>query len=340
MCVDHSLAQNTHSYDFSSNHLKINIPENKPVSEFSVYRGHYNLDQTRTINPILGKIKRTKDSLIFTPLVPFSKISKYTFVVDQDIYYCEPALPEDYTFLMVDHVFPSKTHWPSNTLKFHIAFNKPVNTTNIYDHISVLDDQGNKLNRILLDLGQAITDAQQTLVTIWIEPGRQKRDLGPNIILGPPFEINKSYKLVIDSSLKDKSGVPMAKKRIKEIVIVEPDRIQPNPEKWNLKIPHRNSLEPLIIYPDEVLDYKSALSGINIINPSKEVQGILSYNDEQSFITFHPDLPWKKGNYIVEINPDIEDLSGNSPRRLFDNDLNKITPEEVIKDFNLKFKVE
>ena len=84
-----------------------------------------------------------------------------------------------------------------------------MNPIKIYDHIRFLDDEGKPIDRSILDLGAPLLSADGTLLTVWIEPGRQKRLLGPNRHLGSVFDIEQNYTLHISNTLKDAQGIAL-----------------------------------------------------------------------------------------------------------------------------------
>jgi hypothetical protein len=334
------VAQASFTYKITSTNIQVQIKSGNNIPQITVYRGYLSRNQLEKHNPIIGKTSLEGTTLNFKPLVPFSKILKYTLALDDDLHYFELGLENNYNFIGVKNIYPDNKDWPANILKFHILFDKPVSITNVYDHIYFLDAEGNQLSRILLDLGQAITDSEQKSLTIWIEPGRQKRDLGPNQILGTPFEVGKAYKLIIEPSIKDKNGIPMRQPFSKDLIISDPVRTMPDPSNWNIILPENNKIQPLTIDTKTAYDFKSVQAHVFITYDLKVIKGILRYSDQTNTITFLPNLPWTKGIYKIHVNGIIEDLAGNTPQRLFDTDLHTKEVNQSKDEFIIEFKIE
>ena len=203
----------------------------------------------------------------------------------------------------------------------HIQFNKPVSRVRILDHIFIADNSGNKMDRVILDLENAILSDQDRLLTIWIEPGRQKRGLQPNEILGPPFIAGRTYQLHVMGSLRDKEGVLMQDEWMSSFSISEPDRKSPDVTMWQLSLPVFGIRESLTLITDESMDYVS-FSQLTFIKDQngEKVAGQISLDNEEQSLIFNPNLPWKKENYTIHLDAAIEDPSGNNLIRLFDEE--------------------
>jgi hypothetical protein len=50
------------------------------------------------------------------------------------------------------------------------------------------------------------------------------------------------------------------------------------------------------------------------------VPGAVTITDNETRWRFAPDSPWTAGDYFVEVGTELEDVAGNSLRRLFDED--------------------
>ena len=52
-----------------------------------------------------------------------------------------------------------------------------------------------------------------------------------------------------------------------------------------------------------------------------QIEGLVSLQSQESQWVFTPETYWKPGDYIIRVNTLLEDLAGNSLRRLFDVDI-------------------
>ena len=204
---------------------KIIIQQKKTPADVSlkVFKGKISTADVVFKNPIIGKIEISKSIVKFFPLVPFNLEQNYTLLYNDEISYFQIPIASDYQRLEVQSIFPTQTTLPANILKWYVQFSKPVSSTNIYDHIHFFDSNGVAISRAILPLENALLDEDGTLLTVWIEPGRQKRGLGPNEKLGSVFEIGQQYSLVISKNLSDKKGVSMHGDKVHHFSTTEND---------------------------------------------------------------------------------------------------------------------
>ena len=311
-------AQKPTGFSFTQKGVTITDPD--IVETIALYKGHLNTIP-KTAKRILGTTKKEAQQLIFTPYVPFTLGASYTVVYKREIQQFHIPIPDDYEQLSVARIYPEAAVLPSNFLKWYIQFSKPVNASRMYEHIHITDADGAILDRTLLPLLNPLLSEDRTRLTLWVEPGRQKRDLGPNARLGAVFESGKKYRLVI-SGLKDHNGVLMPTPYSHAFTITAPDRTKPDVKNWELKTPNLGTRDPLFIYCNEILDYGSLQKAVHITTANgKEVSGVLAWSSATKSIQFTPSYYWFKGDYKVLFNKTLEDLSGNNLERLFDQDI-------------------
>lgn len=327
------LAQVSPVFQFESDQIIIQ-EENLPSDvALKVFKGKITASEIPSKGSIIGKIEKSKSIVTFTPFVPFNLDQNYTLVYRDKISYFKIPIASDYQHLTIQSIFPSKTTLPANILKWYIQFSQPVNRANIYDHIHFYDANGTKIPRAILPLENALLNEAGTLLTIWIEPGRQKRGLGPNEKLGSVFEVGQQYSLVISKNLRDKNGLKMPQDLIHHFSTIENDRISPNAKKWKIESPKVNSQNTLQINFQESIDYGSALHAFKIINSTgEEISGHWSWTDFESTLLFTPKNDWAPDTYQIIVLTSIEDLAGNNLNRLFDGAVRR-------KNENSKFEV-
>ncbi|MBQ0736143.1 Ig-like domain-containing protein [Aquimarina celericrescens] len=318
---------------------KSEITTGKPL----VYRGEISNVEISSATPILGNVVEEKETIRFNPVIPFGWNQKYTLVYDSTIEHFEITLPKKYKYLSVEAIYPSIKKLPSNLLKWYFKFSKPINQPSVYDNIRFTDTNGDTLDRVILPLNNALISDNGLLLTVWVEPGRQKRGLIPNQQLGAVFEEGKEYSLIISKNLKDYEGIAMQQDYIHRFIIVNADREQPTINSWKICIPTPGTTSNLMIhFNEEPMDYGSTLSSIRIIDPQKkEIKGDLKLINNEKTLVFKPLQPWKKGHYQISIDVSLEDLAGNNLNRLFDSDINDIqhgSPDT--KEMILEFEVQ
>jgi len=319
-----SFAQETSRFSFSRDSIVI---RDLAIAEtLAVFRGH--LDTiTKLQLPVLGTRKQKGDQVVFYPYVPFNLDSPYTLFFKDGFQLFSIPRPEAYAPLTVRTIYPQTQKIPANFLKWYIQFSRPVNASNIYNHIRITDPTGNNIDRTLLPLLNPLLSEDGTLLTLWVEPGRQKRDLGPNVRLGAVFTEGKKYKLIVEG-LKDQNGVLMKTIFTHSFSITTADRTKPNVQQWNILIPKSGTQEPLKIQCAEVLDYGSLQDAIHITTKTGvEISGKLKWNASEKSIYFFSLSNWRKGEYIILFDKLLEDLAGNNLERLFDNEMQKHTED-------------
>ncbi|MFD0862011.1 Ig-like domain-containing protein [Sungkyunkwania multivorans] len=289
-----------------------------------VFKGKLSLQETALATPIVGVLKEADGSRLFQPLVPFSLGQEYSMVYNHQIFHLKVAIPEDYKHITVKSIYPTAKTLPSNILKVHIQFSGPINLVDVYRHIQFFDEGGTPMSQAILPLENVLVSEDETLLTLWIEPGRQKRGLSPNEALGVVFKEGKSYSMIVSKQLKDKNGVPLFKDFEHRFTIGKADRIQPDIRSWKIKVPAKNSSIHLVIDCDDQLDYVSVTNKILIIDPNeRRVRGTWMVGGSDRRLIFEPESPWVGGNYQLFIDEKLDDLAGNNLMRLFDSEITK-----------------
>ncbi|GAA0720981.1 hypothetical protein GCM10009430_21740 [Aquimarina litoralis] len=329
-------------YDFIFTKDKITIPnyDDSLESKVYLYNGEIEEDFITSATPILGKTFFQEDLLHFSPIIPLGWDRIYTLVYNHSITYFKIPLPKSYNKLYVEEIYPTSSKLPSNILKWYIKFSNPINRNNVYNYLHFINAKGDTLSRAILPLENLLINKDKTLVTLWIEPGRQKRKLIPNQLLGSVFTSGENYRIIISKNIKDSNGVSMQKDYVKNFSIIDADRSKPNITQWHLEHPEKESLSPLIIKCYEPLDYGSVLENINISYKNQIIRGTWELSNNERIIQFLPKKKWKLGNYRINFNQTIEDLAGNNLSRLFDNEIDNsedvnVTNQEHIIEFSI-----
>jgi len=298
---------------------QIDVSDICSTGEIRVFRGELeDAGLADTKASIIGEMQQEGDQIFFKPLLPFDLETPYTLVCDGRLVPFKILTPGEHQIMEVVDIFPSTTQVPTNILKWYVRFSRPVNPVKIYDHIQFLDERGDPIDRSILTLAAPLLSDDGTLLTIWVEPGRQKQLLGPNHRLGGVFQVDQEYTLHIDASLKDAEGVPVSKEVRHEFSTIEPDRVKPSMEEWKVSRIQANTQEPLVIKSDDQLDYGSLIDALSLLYQGSIVEGTISYNSQTSTIYFNPSENWEEGNYTIQLRYLLEDLAGNNLHHLFD----------------------
>lgn len=212
-------------------------------------------------------------------------------------------------------VYPSTPVLPDNQLKLYVLFSAPMQGGgDIFSKIHLVDSNG--VAAYLPFVSQELWNPDYTRLTLIFDPGRIKRGVKPNVDLGPVLVEGKRYTLILDRSLKDGNGNPLAQEFRRDFAAGPSERRGIDPQQWKISPPHPGTMEPLAIDFDRPLDY--ALLGDCFEIPG--VSGKTGVGAGETRWTFQPDRPWRPGEYQIVISMALEDQAGNRIGRPFDVD--------------------
>lgn len=221
----------------------------------------------------------------------------------------------------VINIYPDVDRLPANLLKLYIQFSAPMSEGQSAKYINLVKDGEDTVSRAFLNLSPELWNEDRTILTLWVEPGRVKRDLGPNRILGKALEVDDRFELVIDQAWEDVDGIPLKKAYVKNFQVIEDDRIKPRLENWVIRVPKVSSKESLVLQFNESLDYMLAQEVLTVKKGGAFVSGNLKVNSDGRSWSLTPYKEWESGDYIITVGTKLEDLAGNNLNRLFDVDL-------------------
>jgi hypothetical protein len=223
-------------------------------------------------------------------------------------------------------VYPTAGLLPENQLKFYLHFSAPMARGEAYRRVHLLDSEGREVERPFLELGEELWDAGMTRLTLLFDPGRIKRGLKPREEEGPILQDGKSYTFVIDSAWLDAAGQPLAAAYRKTFRAGPPDETQPDVSRWKIETPPAGAREPLVVRFPEPLDHAMLGHAIEVRLGDAAVSGIVTIGDDQRSWRFVPDRAWADGVVTLQVDPELEDLAGNSLARPFEVDATGPSP--------------
>ena len=277
---------------------------------------------------ILGRVRQRGESTVFTPKYGLSRGLSYRATLQRPdgsqvtATYRVPVLIHS-EVAIVKQVYPTATSLPANNLKFYLHFSKPMREGKaIFDHVQILDlDNGGSLiphpwRRVELWSHDA------TRLTLWIHPGRIKRGLNLREDEGPVLRPNHRYALLVPRKVLDAENQPLGHPFRKEFVATNSDHKRPMPDKWKLIPPRAGTREPLRLRFPEPIDYSLLHRMLTIHDDqAQSLAGELQVGSSETSWSFRPKKPWRVVPYVLKIDPELEDLAGNTPTQLFDVDL-------------------
>lgn len=272
---------------------------------------------------ILGKYSFIGDKIIFQPLLPFQCGLGYVVqIAGQTPHYFSIPFPTDFTPTTLTTIYPSADTLPANLLKIYLHFSQPMSEGQAYAHLKLYDQNGEQLEGNFLALSPELWDEHRQRLTVWFEPGRIKRALGPNVKTGSPLVEGQQYKLVVSKNWKDAKGHALTGDYEKHFVVTKADRQSPNMQKWTYTFPSVFSKEPLKIHFGEPIDHAVAMKTFVVKNDQQnEIPGAFRMDNQESMLFFYPSNSWGARVYHLKVAAYLEDLAGNNLNRLFDRDL-------------------
>jgi hypothetical protein len=232
---------------------------------------------------------------------------------------------------------------PENQLKFYIHFSASMNQGDAFDHIALLDEKGTRIeDPPFLIRGGELWDREFLRFTLFFDPGRVKRDLGPSRELGPAIVEGKSYALVIDRKWSDAEGNPLKEEFRKNFKVGPADRKPLDLDTWNIAKPKSGTAEPIVVDFPEPMDHAILLRELDVFDSAGMlIDGAVALERDETRWKLTPAAPWKKGAYILRVGTSTADLAGNMVGRTFEVDLfDKIDERITRQTLDLQFKID
>ena len=276
---------------------------------------------------VLGEFKIEDKIVLFEPLVPLTRGLRYGVLFDNsslgeiNIPNSETAAPA------LLEIYPTQDTLPENLLKIYLQFSQPMVEGRSLAYVTLLKDDRDTMKGTFLDLQPELWNNEGTVLTLWLDPGRAKRDLTPNKTLGAPLKKGERYTLHILKTWQSQEGIALTSTFKKIFITSLRDDQSPSPAQWKLKVPASGTTEPLEIDLIESLDYSLLNDAVQLFDADRvPVAGMVKLGDEESTFTFIPNESWKHGDYTLQIEGRLEDLAGNNLNRPFDRDLSAKNP--------------
>lgn len=219
---------------------------------------------------------------------------------------------------VVESIDPGAPEVPANLLRFAVTFSVPMEDGSAAGHLHLLDESGAELPGTVLETPELWSRDRRRL-TVLLEPGRVKRGLQPNAQAGAPMHDGGEVTLVVDSAVRDADGAFLVEEARRTFRVGPAVRARVDPARWQVAWPEEASGR-LIIAFDRPLDRALVQRCLRVIDADGgRVTGAVSLDPETTVWTFTP----APGAFVGELHVDtrLEDLAGNSVRRVFDRDL-------------------
>lgn len=286
---------------------------------------------------ILGEFSKEGDLIVFQPLVPFTRGLDYQiFIRDKNEATFSIPQTEASDAPELVQFFPSADTLPENLLKVFLHFSHPMREGQSGKFVTLVKNGSDTIQGAFLDLQPELWNENRTILTLWLDPGRIKRNLQPNKKLGAPLQKHASYQIIVSPEWQGSNGGKLKSAFKKSFITTSRDSIPPAPASWKLTLPKKDTKQPIKVYFQESLDHSLLTETLSITNEKgQSLSGKWLIGAEEKSAQFSPGEPWKHENYILKVETRLEDLAGNNVNRPFDRDVSKgnkpTSSAEIIK---------
>lgn len=226
------------------------------------------------------------------------------------------------------------TEWvPENLLRFSVTFSSVMDEGSAAGHVHVLDETGAVMPGTLLEMPPELWDRRRRRLTVLLEPGRIKRGLQPNVQAGAPLREGSTITLFVDAGLRDAEGAQLVGAARRTYRVGAPVRSRIDPTQWEVRWPE-DPMGPLVVRFDRPLDRTLVERHLRVVDGNGHpVAGEASLDQDARVWVFTPSA--RGTDRRLRVDARLEDLAGNSVRRVFDRDLelsadDGIEAEEIV----------
>lgn len=203
-------------------------------------------------------------------------------------------------------VHPAGAAVPENLLRIELRFDRPQRLPFDVARVSLLDSTGWPIADAFLDM--TLPSADGLRITLLMDPGRVKTEVGPNLALGRALHAGSAVRLVVDGVVKDWQVAPFQSQG-------------PQPTRWRLEPPRAHTRDALVVSLNEAIS-SPAESLIAVRDGAgRRVAGRTRLSRGDTVWAFVPEQPWQGGPHAVVAHPDLEDPAGNRACAAFEQAL-------------------
>jgi hypothetical protein len=281
-----------------------------------------------------GRFDVVADQISFVPRFPPVPGTSYSLLVDgiECGTTTVPAVASTSTARVVA-IHPRATLVPLNLLKLYIEFSAPMSDGWAARMVQVRRaDDGRPIPGVFLPGDTELWDRARRRLTMLLDPGRVKRGLGPHAALGYPLAAGVPIVVSVDAGFPDERGARLVEGMERRYAVGAALRERVDPSAWRMDPPRAGARERLVVRFDRPLDHALLSHCLDLVDAEgRPVAGEASVADGDAEWSFAPCDVWQASVYRLLVDARLEDLAGNSVRRVFDRDLTRIedTPIDV-----------
>lgn len=279
---------------------------------------------------ILGSYSRDGARLVFRPRFALAAGARYRISVgSESVVHVVPA-EALHLGTVVENVQPAGAEVPANLLKFYVHFSRPMREgREVFTRIRLLDTRGEEIGAPWRDTELWTEDAKR--LTLWIHPGRVKQGVNLREQLGPILQPGERYTLVVDATMRDATGQPLAREFRRSYAATAEVHARLDLATWQIHPPRAGTREPLRLVSPVALDHALALRCLRV----RGAQGATALSKDGRTWTFTPGAKWEAGPYTLAADAWMEDVAGNTFERVFDTDMTapSARPVQTTREF-------
>lgn len=330
--------------DDKDDHLQLDISDLAADHDFayellSVYVAHDH-NTYATVAAVKGKFTVEGNKLKFKPYFPFE--SGLPYVVKLNINIDEPT----YTRFQIGEkrkvdqakvlsIFPTSVLLPENVLRFYIYFQTPMKQEEALQHIKLIDQDGHVDEQAFMKFKEELWSHDGKRLTILFDPGRIKKGISTNMLLGPALNIGNQYHLRISNEWQDVYGQKLLEAKVKRIIVGKAYRDKLEVKEWTLIKPTFNTFDTLTIKFDRIIDHALLKTMAQLRDQDQNlVDGYWEVLDCEKQAQFIPSIKWQNGNYSIRFDTRIEDVAGNNLQNLLDHNIKDQDRNEIYQYIN------
>jgi hypothetical protein len=280
--------------------------------------------QVSVWQPTAGRFKTRDGVSRFQPRFPLVRGLTYSLLID-GVECASIAVPARTAMATTDvvSIHPTAAELPQNLLHVYVYFSAPMSEGYAASAVAVHRlDTGERLDDVFVQMEPELWDRSRQRLTLLLEPGRIKRGLVPNIEAGPPLIDGVPIAVRVDRSFRDAAGGPLREPAERRYLVGAAIRARVDPLSWRLTPPTAGSSDELLVSFDRAMDRALLGRCLTVVDPgAAAVPGEATVDEGEHGWRFRPEKPWRAGRYELLADTRLEDVAGNSVRRVFDRDL-------------------
>ncbi|MEO6287579.1 MAG: hypothetical protein ABIN80_23540 [Dyadobacter sp.] len=318
-----------------------NVPLDSIVQLVTIHLLIKTQPETPSLTAVLGEYTLDNGIVTFTPLVPFTRGLHYVmWAKGARIGAFAVPVPDSADGAKLLAIYPSQDTLPENLLKIYLHFSRPMQEGMSDKYVALVKNGRDTVAGAFLNLQPELWNEDRTKLTLWLDPGRTKRELIPNQKLGAPLMKNAGYQIVVLPQWRDQQGLPLSQTYTKAFVTIARDSLSPDLKLWKLTIPTINTSNPLEISFGESLDCGLLNEAMKVKNEKGiNVSGKWQFDRTETSGSFIPAENWIAGKHSLQIDTRLEDLAGNNLNRPFDRDITTKTEQKSGETTTLVFHI-